>query len=83
MTEPTTMGRRARNRLIRIELDEARSHGLARRHVMKLRHLADAADAQTCQCEEQAVHRHACSYDDVIGLLSASVPERSGPEPPR
>jgi hypothetical protein len=81
MTELSTMGRGAQNRLVRRELDEARSHGLRRRHAMKLRHLAAAA-AEICRCEEQSVHRLTCSYDDVIELLSASVPEPGGPEPP-
>lgn len=81
MTELSAVGRRAQNRLIRLELNEARSHGVARRHVIKLSRLAAAA-AENCRCDQQSVHRHVCSYDDVIGLLSASLPEPGGPEPP-
>ncbi|GAB3008885.1 hypothetical protein GCM10017788_52480 [Amycolatopsis acidiphila] len=81
MTEPSIMGRRAQNRLVRLELNEARSHGIAQRHALKLRRLR-AAVGESCQCEVQSVHRHACSYDDVICLLSASIPEPGGPKPP-
>jgi hypothetical protein len=83
MTEPTTLDRRARN-LVRLELDDARDHGLGRRHAMKLRRLAEAGAAPGCRCDEQhpLLHRHACSYDDVISLLSATAPEPRGPEPP-
>lgn len=81
MTELSTMGRCAQHRIVRHELAEARSHGLERRHATKLQHLSNAT-AGSCHCEQQSLHRHTCSYDDVIGLLSASVPDPSGPEPP-
>ncbi|WP_236789718.1 hypothetical protein [Amycolatopsis sp. GM8] len=75
MTEPSTLGRRAQNRLIRREFEEARAYGLKQRHARKLQYLADTAAHQDCQCEDESVHRHRCSYDDVISLLSASVRE--------
>lgn len=84
MTEQTTMSRRARNRIVRLELDEPPRLGHGRRHAMKLRHLAEAGAGHDCRCEEHdpVVHRHACSYDDVISLLSATAPGPRGPEPP-
>ncbi|MTD56774.1 hypothetical protein [Amycolatopsis pithecellobii] len=75
MTDATAMDRRAQNRLIRHEFEEARAHGLKQRHAMKLRHLTEAGARQDCRCEERSVHRHRCSYDDVIGLLSAPLPD--------
>lgn len=77
MTEQSTLGRRAQNRLIRHEFEEARAYGLQRRHARKLQYLKEAA-RQACQCESLSMHRHTCSYDDVIGLLSASVPDNPG-----
>jgi hypothetical protein len=81
MTEPTTMARRARNRLVHPELDEARGHGLVSRHAMRLRHLAEAGAGHSCRGDE-CQHRHTCSYDDVISLFSATAPAARGPEPP-
>lgn len=66
MTEQTLSGRRNRNNATRLALIEAHDRGLARRHLLKLTRLAD----RPCRCGE--VHRHACSYPDVVRALDST-----------
>jgi hypothetical protein len=68
MTEQTLTGRRTRNQTSRLALDEARAHGLAQRHLRKLMRLARN---RTCDCPD--VHRHSCSYADVLRHLESSA----------
>ncbi|UQS22241.1 hypothetical protein L1857_05095 [Amycolatopsis thermalba] len=65
MTEQTLPGRRTRNQTTHLALAEAREHGLARRHLRKLMRLAHN---KPCHCTE--VHRHTCSYPDVVHALN-------------
>ncbi|GHE97700.1 hypothetical protein GCM10017786_33100 [Amycolatopsis deserti] len=67
MTEQTLPGRRNRNQATRLALAEARQRGLARRHLRKLMRLAHD---QPCRCGE--VHRHVCSYPDVVRALDST-----------
>ncbi|MDQ0377676.1 hypothetical protein [Amycolatopsis thermophila] len=69
MTEQTLPGRRGRNQTTRLAFDEARGHGLARRHLRKLMRLARH---NPCRCPE--VHRHTCSYGDVLRTLQSGHP---------
>jgi len=69
MTERIHPGRRSRNQIARHSLVEARDHGLARRHLLKLMHLAER---HRCQCGEDVPHRHVCAYPDVVRALDSS-----------
>ena len=66
MTEQTLPGRRIRNQATHLALAEARERGLARRHLRKPMRLADQ---HLCHCGE--VHRHTCSYADVMRTLDS------------
>ncbi|TNC28599.1 hypothetical protein [Amycolatopsis alkalitolerans] len=72
MTKQTTLGDSAQNRLAHLGVDDGR-------HAATARHLAESFVHKECRCDELPMHRHSCSYDDVISLLSASAPEPGGP----
>ncbi|NIH82823.1 hypothetical protein [Amycolatopsis viridis] len=67
MTGRTVSHRRTSNRATRPAFDEAREHGLARRHLRKLIRLA-----QNNPCRCRGVHRHACSSVDVVHALDSA-----------
>ncbi|NIH85827.1 hypothetical protein [Amycolatopsis granulosa] len=66
MTGQTISRRRTSNQATRPAFDDARQHGLAQRH---LRKLIRVAQDNPCRCG--GVHRHTCSYGDVVHALDS------------